>query len=203
MKKWGNHENTLYILTADHGELLGEHGQFSHPPRLYNELLHVPLIVHHPNVNNSHRRDDLVSLIDIPTTIAKAFNAKIPDTYKGQSLLPTIRGESCGHDMIFAEVCHELGEGMSTGTYRSDKSIVMCRSSKGVYVRDLQRNSESFDVVANGKNSDSEVLTEVRQSLQKAVDDHISSIESNNQNMNEVDISAKTAERLRDLGYAE
>jgi arylsulfatase A-like enzyme len=203
MKQWGNHENTLYILTADHGELLGEHGQLSHPPRLYNELLHVPLILHHPNVNNSHRSDDLVSLIDIPTTIAKAFNAKIPDTYKGQSLLPATMGKNCEHDMIFAEVCHEPGEGMSTGKYRPDKSIVLCRSSSASYVRDLQRNSESFDVAANNNNSNSKVPTEIRQSLQKAVDDHINSIESNNQNMNEVDISAKTAERLRDLGYAE
>jgi arylsulfatase len=42
-------EDTLVVLTADHGEQFGEHGTYSHPHQLYDELIHVPLVVRDPH----------------------------------------------------------------------------------------------------------------------------------------------------------
>jgi len=48
LKKKGVYENSLIVITSDHGELLGEHNRFSHGGYLYQESLHIPLIVKYP-----------------------------------------------------------------------------------------------------------------------------------------------------------
>lgn len=204
MKRLGVHDNTLYIVTADHGELLGEHDTFSHPPQLHDELLHVPLFIHLSDVTEGRHSEDLVSLIDLPTTIAEALDIESPDSYRGQSLLPAIEGQDCGHDYVFAEVCHRPGEGMSAGAYDPDKVMVYCRSPTAVYIRDKQRETEAFRRVGStGGGADSDVSHSEREALRGAVDDHIRAIKTGDGSFETTEIDAETAERLRDLGYAE
>jgi arylsulfatase A-like enzyme len=61
-------DDTWVILTADHGEHLGEHGRAGHQFSLYDELIRVPLIVSHPSLD-AGRRDDLVSHVDLLPTL--------------------------------------------------------------------------------------------------------------------------------------
>lgn len=79
-------DDTLIILTSDHGELFGEHGYFGKPARMYDELLRVPLIVVNGPSQISNAAEELVSLIDIPPTIHQALGIEIPDEYEGQLL---------------------------------------------------------------------------------------------------------------------
>jgi arylsulfatase A-like enzyme len=48
LKAWNLYENSMIIVTADHGELLGEHGKYEHGQYLYQEEIHVPLIIKFP-----------------------------------------------------------------------------------------------------------------------------------------------------------
>ena len=48
MKADGLYDNALIIVTADHGELLGEHGKFGHGNYLHQEEIHVPLFIKYP-----------------------------------------------------------------------------------------------------------------------------------------------------------
>ena len=50
-------EDTLLILTSDHGEAFGEHGLYLHDASLYETHLHVPLWVHHPEASPAQVRD--------------------------------------------------------------------------------------------------------------------------------------------------
>jgi arylsulfatase A-like enzyme len=74
-------EETLVVITADHGEVFGEHGQYTHPRRLQNQLLHVPLLVSTPS-GASARVTAPASTIDIaPTTASFAgVEADLPGT---------------------------------------------------------------------------------------------------------------------------
>jgi arylsulfatase len=59
-----------YIITlSDHGELLGEHGMWNHGYGLYPQLIHVPLVVSGSGIQDKIR-EDIVSLLDIPSTVA-------------------------------------------------------------------------------------------------------------------------------------
>jgi len=63
-------ENTLVIVTSDHGENLGEHGLIDHTLSMHETTLHIPLIVRYPPRFEAGRRvDDLSSLVDIVPTV--------------------------------------------------------------------------------------------------------------------------------------
>ncbi|MBI2839409.1 MAG: sulfatase [Acidobacteria bacterium] len=70
LKARGAWDRTLFILLADHGEELGDHGGWFHEHSVYEELIHVPLIVHFPRGEFAGRRvDETVTLADILPTV--------------------------------------------------------------------------------------------------------------------------------------
>jgi arylsulfatase A-like enzyme len=79
------YENTIICLTADHGEEFSEHGGGFHGPKLYNELLHVPLMIKIPGKNHQIINKK-VSLIDLPTTLGYLIGIKYPPSFKGKDL---------------------------------------------------------------------------------------------------------------------
>ncbi len=80
------HDSTLIIYCSDHGEMLGQHGLW-HKMQPYEETLRVPLIISAPWLEGNSKRDDLASLIDIPSTILDAAGIQAPESYQGKSLL--------------------------------------------------------------------------------------------------------------------
>jgi len=85
-------ENTIIVVTADHGDEFGEHGKFSHQTA-YDGIIHVPLIMIGPNVEAGLLVKDQVSLIDLPPTLADLIGLDEVDNFHGESLLPLIKGE--------------------------------------------------------------------------------------------------------------
>lgn len=69
LREGGWLEDSLVIVTSDHGESFGEHGDYSHHRRPYRSLAHVPLIVHWPGAPGS-RVESAAGAIDIAPTIA-------------------------------------------------------------------------------------------------------------------------------------
>lgn len=92
-KKFGWDKNTIIIITADHGEEFGDHGDFGHGHTLYNELIHVPLIVHHPSFEARRVKAD-VSTIDLLPTLAFETNQQALDYWDGKDLTPLLKGET-------------------------------------------------------------------------------------------------------------
>lgn len=71
-------ENTLIVITADHGEAFGEHGVVMHGSDVYQELLRVPLVIKAPGQTDARRDDRLVSLSDLPYLMLSAINNRNP-----------------------------------------------------------------------------------------------------------------------------
>lgn len=90
MKKLDVFDNTFIIITADHGEEFKEHGGFSHTAKLYDELIHVPLVLRGPTLPVNIKIDKLVSLLDLAPTILDYLNLPDCNNFKGESLLPRI-----------------------------------------------------------------------------------------------------------------
>ena len=90
----GQRENTPIIFTADHGEMLGDHGIFTKGPFLYDPAVRVPLIFSWPGrVRAGRRYDGLVELVDIVPTIHDLLGLEIPERVQGKSLAPILTGE--------------------------------------------------------------------------------------------------------------
>ena len=95
LKKAGAYDNAIVIVTGDHGEGLGEHGEETHGLFLYDSTLHVPLILktplkmagaaHHPTVIDAQVRTS-----DILPTLLSVIGVAAPAELNGESLLPLI-----------------------------------------------------------------------------------------------------------------
>jgi arylsulfatase A-like enzyme len=90
----GGLDRTLVVLTADHGESLGEHGEMFHSYFAYNSTIWVPLIIAGPGVARAARIKDYVSHVDIFPTVCDVLGLKIPAGLQGASLLPFFKGRT-------------------------------------------------------------------------------------------------------------
>ena len=80
-------DRTAVVMTADHGESLGEEDYwFAHGERISEALVHVPLLVRVPAIR-AERRHDLTSLLDVFPTIAALAGGSPPETLRGRDLL--------------------------------------------------------------------------------------------------------------------
>ncbi|WP_048075213.1 sulfatase [Haloquadratum walsbyi] len=91
--KTANHaDETALIIAGDHGEEFQEHGHLAHYPKLYDELIQTPLLIHLPDslsVQQRRRVRNQVGLDDIPPTITSLFSVDSMSSWTGSSLLPT------------------------------------------------------------------------------------------------------------------
>jgi arylsulfatase A-like enzyme len=101
-------DNTVVVITSDHGEEFLDHGGFEHGHTLYDELLRVPLIIKDPDSVSAgddssenrgantavHQVSTVVRLIDIAPTLCELAGIGIHEKFKGTSLVGLLRGET-------------------------------------------------------------------------------------------------------------
>ena len=97
LKRRGVLDNTLVIVTSDHGEGLGEHNLFFHGETLYRTEIRVPLVIALPGHNRSMVVSETISLRDLPATIVdltgQGTGSPFPGQVAGQTLPGTSRPE--------------------------------------------------------------------------------------------------------------
>lgn len=126
-------ENTIVILTADHGENLGDHGMFGHKYNVYDTLLHVPLMIWFPPKLKPQRVSTVVSNLHLYTTILDLVGLAPPDTAmeaNGSILNPTRA------DPAFSELNETTPISIKrvAATYGLDDASKYMRSFKAVEV---------------------------------------------------------------------
>ena len=89
LKSHGLFENSAIVVAADHGEAFGEHGEKRHGLLLYDETIHVPLLLKLPAEKYAGRRiDTRVALADIAPSLLETAEIAVPAAMQAQSLLP-------------------------------------------------------------------------------------------------------------------
>jgi len=100
----GRLDNTLVVLTADHGEGLGEHAEPGHGMFLYDTTILVPLVIRLPDRLGAGREVmEQVRLIDVAPTIVELVVAAIPESFSGLSLTPFFQGEGGDSRTAYSE----------------------------------------------------------------------------------------------------
>jgi arylsulfatase A-like enzyme/Tfp pilus assembly protein PilF len=93
LRERGLYKGAVIALMADHGEALGDHGEDTHGIFLYDETIHVPLVIKLPNADSpdnhstGKRIENRVELVDVLPTILQAVGIPVPPEVQGQSLL--------------------------------------------------------------------------------------------------------------------
>ncbi len=91
LKQSGLYDSTLLIITADHGEMLGEHSEKTHSYFIYAGAMDVPLIFRLPGRSRPVRISDNVGLVDIAPTICRLLGIDVPSVMQGRDLSDYLR----------------------------------------------------------------------------------------------------------------
>lgn len=95
LTRLGIRDRTLVVLTSDHGEALGEHGEAVHGFFLYEATLRVPLIIRGPGVRPGTQISAIVPSVDLFPTVLELAGVHAPRTTRalaGRSLATAVRG---------------------------------------------------------------------------------------------------------------
>ncbi|HEV3025318.1 MAG TPA: sulfatase [Pirellulales bacterium] len=133
LERRGLLDSTLVAITADHGESFGQHNQWTHAFGVYEQTVHVPLLLLHPALADLPRRNAAVGQhIDIAPTLLDLLDIPAPVEWQGRSLLRPDAGERA----YFMSVGNEVTLGLRDATYKYH------------YYVDTQR-EELFDLAAD------------------------------------------------------
>ncbi len=100
----GHLDNTIIVVTSDHGELFGEHDVMRHGNSVYRPVLHVPLLVIYPGrVPAGMRVQTATSIRDIPTTVLELAGYQ-PNALPGRSLSRFWSGDPVAGDLAFSHL---------------------------------------------------------------------------------------------------
>lgn len=92
LRKHGLYDETMIAVMADHGESLGAHGENTHGIFLYDETLHVPLLIKLPLNRSAGRHiETRVGLVDVAPTILQESGIAVPKDVQGESLLKMLK----------------------------------------------------------------------------------------------------------------
>jgi len=191
-------ENSLVILTSDHGEGLGDHGEGFHGYFLYDTTVHVALIMRPPGGSPAPQVvDTAVSHVDLLPTILDAVNVSPPASTHGQSLLPALLGRPLGTDRgVYSESLYPLLHyGWSAlRAIRTDHHKLIDAPRPEVF--DLKADAKEEHNLYTEEVAVSEGLEERLASLREIIDQEVAS------STKAPDLDPETLAQLQALGYA-
>jgi len=82
------YDSSLIIITSDHGEMLGQHGEGTHGYFVYQPAIKVPLIFKLPGISTPQRIAGSVGLVDIVPTVCSILDIELPNPIQGRDLSP-------------------------------------------------------------------------------------------------------------------
>ncbi|MDB2248611.1 sulfatase [Halorubrum ezzemoulense] len=210
LKTTGEWENTLFIVTSDHGENIGDHGLMDHQYALYDTLLHVPLFVHGGPFKRKEI-DDLVQLVDIPPTILDVLDIDASDVreqFQGVSFHPDseetreyIVSEYMAPQPSMDALETRIGD-LPDYMWEYDRSLRAIRTNEWKLIR----GSDGFQELYNIEDDPEEKINhktehpEIADDLGTTLDNWLSSFESAEKS-GDVEMQQNTKSRLEDLGY--
>jgi choline-sulfatase len=161
LERCGVRDSTIVLVTADHGEEFLEHGLLLHRTHLYDEAIHVPLIVHGPGIAPG-RRQDQVEGIDIHPTLAALLGLEPVAGLPGRSLLGALPSR--------AAISETVG-GLTPDRHRADLVAARIPAWKVIEAPALGL-AQAFDLVRDpGEQSPASLDAGHGPTLRRALDD--------------------------------
>ena len=93
LEEAGQLDNTIVVVTSDHGYFYGEHGLNVERRLAYEESIRIPLLIRYPaRIKAGSQPESMVQTIDLAPTMVAAAGVEIPSQYHGRSLWPLLEG---------------------------------------------------------------------------------------------------------------
>ena len=160
LRAQGLYDGSIITVMSDHGEALGDHGEDTHGIFLYDETIHVPLLIKLPHSKvggkseSGKRIESRVELVDVLPTVLQAAGVEVPPEVQGESLLRIMSGGDAGRDSSGAEKQAERPAYSETDYPRLAfgwSSLRALRTGKYLYIE--APNRELYDQSADPKDT--------------------------------------------------
>ena len=223
----GELDSTVIVLTADHGDNLGEHGMLGHASCVYDTIVRVPLLVWGPVVENRDRGSviaDLVQNIDLPTSCLQWAGVRedpILQQTEGVAL-PLAPGASSGREFAVSEAAYVFHPSQADKLKEQDLfylGSIGLRTEQHKLIWNTDGFEEFYDLAADPGEDDNllefdnpdeapengelarlrSALEPLRLTFEQVHNETLMRLEQGGS----TDLDPVVAERLRDLGYIE
>lgn len=194
LREAGLYQQTAILLTSDHGESLGEHGESEHGFFLYDATIRIPLIIKLPEGKTPIELREPVSLIDVAPTLLQISRIEPPDEMQGEGLYALINRESQPfREGVYSETLYPL---RSFGWH----DLKAYRTGRHKYIEAPQ--PELYDLETDPRETDN--LFEKQRSVALSHRSQLSALDEKYQGAQESSIPSPSPDvlaRLRALGY--
>jgi arylsulfatase A-like enzyme len=189
LQKTGFLDNSVVIITSDHGEEFLEHGEVEHGKNFYPETYEVPLIFHAPGRLPAGKRiRSQVRLIDIAPTIFELANIRPPEAFEGKSLLP-MDDKAIGPRIATGAV------GLNDSIPNLDYTTVV--TEEYLYIREKKNNKvEFYDLKKDPSALNDLGISHPKAALLARLEDT-----GNARSSQQTELDAETIRQLESLGY--
>ena len=151
LKESGRYDNTIIVVTADHGEGLGDHDWMLHR-LLYQEQIRIPLLVRVPGGVRAKRVAGLVRSIDIYPTVLDIAKIEPPKKVQGRSLVGLMNGQSEPPRIAYADQLNKWGKNAFMTRKRPQDELIYCamdQSWKLIYRDTVPDESLLYNIAAD------------------------------------------------------
>lgn len=203
LKASGLYNNTLIAMTSDHGESLGAHGENEHGIFVYDETIHVPLVIKMPGKSVAGKRiDNRVELVDIMPTMLQSVGIPVPEKVQGQTLLGFLtpampEGDAAAHAWQDRGAYSQADYGHITFAWSALQSL---RTGKYLYIQAPHRELYEDAVDAGAKDNLASSSPAVADALASKLQD-FQKLTTNTAETPKAKLDAKNAAKLAVLGY--
>ena len=118
LKAWGVDQDTLVVVTADHGDEQWEDGRVGHGASLRETLIRVPLAIYYPKLFPAGTVFEGADTVDILPTLLDALGQPIPADVQGESLLPIAQGVGRGYPRPSISSQYEFAHAMRLADWK-------------------------------------------------------------------------------------
>jgi arylsulfatase A-like enzyme len=198
LKELGLYNSCLLIITSDHGEAFGEKSLLKHATSVYQDQVHVPLIIKYPTITKKSVVNEFVSLVDLMPTVVDVLGYEVPPGVRGQSLLKL--EHTNGREVISESFATGSRRGMHPRFRRVERAIFL-----GTFklISSTNGKRELYDLSKDPHEQHNLYRADdpVSQQLEAKLDEWVKSVRPRRGQPAKLD--RETLDRLKSLGYVQ
>ncbi|MEM9553071.1 MAG: sulfatase [Acidobacteriota bacterium] len=138
LSELGLMDDTIVVITSDHGEEFYEHGRTGHTLAVFQESIHVPLVFWGPGVPKGQREEETVALVDIVPTLLELLEIPAWQGLVGRSLVPRFNGSPLTSRPVYSASAWQEGWPVASDVQHIFTSAIQADGVK--VIRNLGRN---------------------------------------------------------------
>ncbi len=140
-------DDTAIIISADHGESFGRHNLYKHGYELWEDVIHVPLLIYAPGID-ARRIDTPRSHIDLAPTILELLGLEPPEEMPGRSLVPELYGLRAKPRPVIADLPRDNLQDRRRALIRDDEKLIAFGDDRYFMLFDLAEDPEEMNDLA-------------------------------------------------------